>query len=187
MARSSKTGKWSIDPQKMAHALRIKQAQVPRVVVLELGRRIIKRTPVQHPDFIPPSSSHQSGNLKANWNYGQGFKRPQYNPAAASSAPLGVEPAETIAGLTASVGQWKMGASFSVLNGAPYAVTVERGGYPNPPLRGSYNYATGKFEIRSAGGFSKQAPAGMVRVTIGEFQTLVQKAAAQQRSNGLKV
>lgn len=188
MARASKkNGKWDIDPEKLGRALRIKAADVPRVVVLELGRRIVRRTPVQHPAFIPPGSPHPSGNLKANWRYGENLRRAAYDPSAGTGAQLGVEPTETIAGLAAAVRGWRMGASFSVLNATPYALIVEIGGYPIDPQRGSKNYETGGYEIRTEGGFSKQAPAGMVRVTINEFQGIVAAAARQERSKGLKV
>lgn len=188
MARASKrNGKWDIDPEKLGRALRIKAADVPRVVVLELGRRIVRRTPVQHPAFIPPGSPHPSGNLKANWRYGENLRQPSYDPTAGTGAQLGVEPSEIIAGLTLASQKWRMGASFSVLNVTPYAVIVEVGGYPPDPQRGSKNYETGGYEIRTAGGFSKQAPAGMVRVTINEFQGIVAEAARRERAKGLKV
>ncbi len=178
---------WSIDPDKMARALNIKAAQVPRVVVLELGRRIMRRTPVQHPDFIAPGSLHRSGNLKVNWRYGEGLTRPVYDPAAGTASPIGVDDSAQVAGLTASVQGWRMGTFYAVLNATPYALTVERGGYPNPPIAGSLNYKTGKFEVRTVGGFSKQAPRGMVRVTIGEFQGIANAAAARERAKGLRV
>lgn len=188
MARASKrNGKWDIDPEKLGRALRIKAADVPRVVVLELGRRIVRRTPVQHPAFIPPGSPHPSGNLKANWRYGENLRNPQYDATSGTGAALGVEPTEFIAGLTAAVRSWRMGAAFSVLNVTPYGIIVEVGGYPPDPQRGSKNYETGGYEIRTEGGFSKQAPAGMVRVTINEFQGIVAAAARQERAKGLRV
>jgi lysozyme family protein len=45
-------------------------------------------------------------------------------------------------------------------NSLPYAMTIEYGGYPNPPKN-----PTGK----TIGGFSTQAPAGVVRVTAEEM------------------
>lgn len=58
----------------------------------------------------------------------------------------------------------------------PYANVVEFGGYPSPVKKGTRK-PEGGFEIRSSGGFSKQAPAGMVRKNALRFNTLVEKAA----------
>lgn len=51
-------------------------------------------------------------------------------------------------------------------NNQPYAVVVEYGGYPNPPKGGA-----GK----TIGGYSTQAPAGMVRISIPETVAWVNK------------
>lgn len=187
MARTKKNNRWDIDPDKLARALRIKRDQVPRVVVFELGRRVMRRTPVQLPDFIPPGSAHQSGNLRINWRYGENLKRPHYDASSGTFSRVGVDDAGQLAGFQVSVNNWRMGTSYAVLNGAPYGGVVEFGGYPNPPKKGSYNYRTMGYEIRTVAGFSKQAPKGMVRVTIGEFQGIVAAAARAERAKGLKV
>lgn len=51
-------------------------------------------------------------------------------------------------------------------NNQPYANVVEYGGYPVPVKFGTWNEEKGEYEIRSQGGFSKQAPAGMVRRNV---------------------
>lgn len=61
-------------------------------------------------------------------------------------------------------------------NSVPWIFKIEDGGYPNPVKYGSYNTRTGKYEIRTAGGYSKQAPAGMVKLSIAEFPYLRDKA-----------
>lgn len=50
-----------------------------------------------------------------------------------------------------------LGDSSHVRNGLPYAPVVEFGGYPNPPKGG---------EGKTSGGFSKQAPQGMLRPAV---------------------
>lgn len=57
-----------------------------------------------------------------------------------------------------------------------YASVVEFGGYPSPVKVGTPK-PKGGFEIRSKAGFSKQAPAGMVRKNALRFNTLVERAA----------
>lgn len=52
-------------------------------------------------------------------------------------------------------------------NPLPYAKVVEYGLYPNPPKKG-----TGK----TVNGFSTQAPAGMVGITVAEWPQIVAEA-----------
>lgn len=90
-------------------------------------------------------------------------------------------------------------------NNLPYAEVLEFGGYPNPPKRGtripgkkkaslglgafSANIGLrqamavkanlrepGTYEIRSIGGYSKQAPAGMVRINMARIADILAAA-----------
>lgn len=56
-----------------------------------------------------------------------------------------------------------LGKKTFLFNNSPHINVLEFGGYPKNPKRGTFNKRTGKFEIRSISGFSKQAPRGMVR------------------------
>jgi len=51
-------------------------------------------------------------------------------------------------------------------NNLPYIGVLEYGGFPSPVEKGSYIKRSGRFEILSINGFSKQAPGGWVRKTI---------------------
>ena len=53
--------------------------------------------------------------------------------------------------------------SIYISNNLPYIATLEYGGYPNPPKSGS-----GK----TVNGFSKQAPKGMVGVTLANTDAI---------------
>ena len=165
----------------------MKLGKAPKAVVIEMGARIIKRSPVGHPDFLPPAFKHRSGAFRANWRYGSNLERAQYDPSAGSGEPFGVAPAGEMAALTAAVGRWQMGTSFSIINPSPYGPMLEFGGYPNPPQKGSYNYRTKTWEVLSIGGYSRQAPKGMVRVTIGEFSRLASAAVKAERAKGVRV
>jgi len=60
-----------------------------------------------------------------------------------------------------------------IQNNAPYVKTLEYGGYPNPPKKG------GKTETglpKTVGGFSRQAPHGMVGLTLAKADLLFDKA-----------
>lgn len=56
--------------------------------------------------------------------------------------------------------------SLYLFNNSKYARVVEFGGYPTPVKKGTYNKRTKSYEIRSARGYSKQAPVGMLRINI---------------------
>lgn len=53
--------------------------------------------------------------------------------------------------------------SLFISNNLPYITTLEYGGYPNPPKKG-----TGK----TINGYSKQAPNGMVGVTLADTKRI---------------
>lgn len=53
----------------------------------------------------------------------------------------------------------KFGETRYLVNNQPYAKVVEYGGYPNPPKGG---------KGKTISGYSTQAPAGMVRISIPE-------------------
>lgn len=167
--------------------MRQKPEAVARAIVLEAGTEVEKRTPVNHPDFKPPGRKGESGNTRANWNFGVEKSNPQYQEGVGLSLNVGVVNAKFQTGLRASLRGWKPGATFYVINPAPAAGVLERGGYPNPPAKGSYNYTTRTFEILSSGGFSRQAPEGMVRVTLNRIQEFSAEVIRRERAKGIKV
>ena len=57
-----------------------------------------------------------------------------------------------------------IGQKLFFTNNVPYIETLEYGGYPSPPKRGSW--VDGRFQKLSSGGYSKQAPKGMARIAI---------------------
>ena len=80
-----------------------------------------------------------------------------------------------------------------ISNAMPYVETVEFGGYPNPPKRGSYipfalgkngrkRTGSGRWVVKSSGGFSKQAPKGMFGISILEVVNWIKEQA--DRING---
>ena len=62
-------------------------------------------------------------------------------------------------------------------NNVAYVNVVEYGGYKRSPKIGTFNKVTQRYEIRSEGGFSKQAPRGMVRRNVGKWKKFVEIAA----------
>ena len=76
-----------------------------------------------------------------------------------------------------------MGETLYFYNNLPYAEVVEYGNYPDPVEKGTYNKRREKYEIRSAGGFSKLAPEGMVRLNTMGFNKLLKRKWSRQRGN----
>ena len=74
---------------------------------------------------------------------------------------------EAITKLSDAIGKQ---TSFYIVNNLPYASVLEYGLYPKNVKRGTWDRKKKRYEIRSANGYSKQAPAGMVRITKKEFK-----------------
>lgn len=63
------------------------------------------------------------------------------------------------------------GNTFYISNNLPYIGVLEYGGYPKSVKKGSYNRKRKKYQIRSSNGFSKQAPSGMVGISLMKFDS----------------
>ena len=105
----------------------------------ELFTKIVMRTPVD------------SGKARANWNVSRG----RANYSFTEKTDVGRALAQVNKVLTMPVG-----SVVYLANGVPYIRLLEYGGYPKNPKE-----PTGK----TVGGFSSQAPAGMVRISVLEF------------------
>jgi len=117
---------------------------------------IVSRTPVHFKD---------GGRLKNNWflTVAQPSTKTRGGSANGSSslAELGKMPT------------YVLDKKIYFTNNLPYANTVEYGGYPNPVELGTW---TGnKYQKLSAGGYSRQAPNGMVRVNIKKMEARIKK------------
>ena len=64
-------------------------------------------------------------------------------------------------------------------NNLPYINTLEYGGYPRPPKRGSWVKGKG-WVIKTINGYSKKAPDGMVRRNMARITDIVKKAVAKK-------
>jgi hypothetical protein len=73
-------------------------------------------------------------------------------------------------GILAQLGPYQ---TVWIASGLPYIRILEYGGYPNPPVRGSWDRATRQWVVKSSGGFSRQAPQGMVRVTVDAVRAAI--------------
>lgn len=130
---------------------------------------VIARTPVD------------TGRARASWivTVGGGTPANRSVPAEGSYAELKSHNGAVAHG-TAAAGQalagLQPGQTVWISSALPYILVLEFGGYPNPPKRGSYDKKTKSWVVKSAGGFSRQAPQGMVRVTFEELTRILQEA-----------
>lgn len=65
---------------------------------------------------------------------------------------------------------------YFISNNLPYIGTLEYGGYPDPVKNGSYDKKKKVYVKKSEHGFSKQAPNGMLGVTVAEADRLFKLA-----------
>jgi len=111
-------------------------------------KKIIKQTPVD------------TGRLKNNWYASN--RRVGVRTTKATD-PSGKN---SLARVDKALSRLKVGQRFHFFNNLPYARVVEFGLYPNPPKN-----PTGK----TVNGFSKQAPAGMLRINADGFALAMNK------------
>lgn len=142
----------------------VRQGAIVGAVALSMFGAIVEGTPVG--DFDP---DHE-GSARGSWVFkigtpDGGFGR---RNVGKTGADLGIPPD----------GMRLLGKKLFLVSAIPYMQILEFGGYPDPVKKGTFNKRTGQFEIRSAGGFSKQAPAGMIRLNTARLGAFVRRAAA---------
>lgn len=125
---------------------------------------IIKQTPVHFKD---------GGRLRNSWNLSE-------------KSPKGVvrTPSGSGSGSFSSVARMPkvvIGKKLFFTNPMPYANVVEYGGYPSPVKMGTNTSEGGtpQYQKLSAGGYSKQAPNGMVRLNVKRMRTRLKRKNAQ--------
>jgi hypothetical protein len=122
---------------------------VARKVALELFRRVIFKTPVD------------KGRARANWQASLGS--PATGTVDATDKTKSGGP--TFRTVVAASAGFKVGDTIYLANNLPYIRKLEEGGYPDGP--------------KTVGGFSRQAPAGMVALTVQEFSQIVNQISAE--------
>lgn len=124
--------------------------QVVQKVGADILRSVVERTPVGDPSRwkSKPPKGYVGGRLRANWNVS--FGSPDTSTTKLTDASGG----STVARGTSVIVTWKGEADIYVMNSLPYVRPIEYDGH------------------------SGQAPAGMVRVTVADFQGFINQAVA---------
>lgn len=142
-------GVWSVPLGELVSQAKDDIDTVVRRATLELFSSVGVKSPVD------------TGRFRANWNV-------QYATADLSTTASTDQGRMTTE--IAKVESLAVGGIVYMTNSLPYAAVLEFGGYPNPPKGG---------EGKTVNGFSKQAPAGMVRLSVVEFQSHVKAALSK--------
>lgn len=121
-----------------------------RKVIIDMGSRIVYRTPVGNPSLWQsnPPEGYVGGRARANWQYGNGSM-----PEGALDL-IDSNGNPTLAAITAGVRSFEAASVHWVVNNLPYIERLENG-------------------------WSTQAPQGMVGLTVVEFKGVVEIMARE--------
>ena len=136
--------------------------EIVRMVLFDLSYTLGFYTPVD------------TGRLRSNWQFGAG------------EIPTGTldstdDPTDR---LRAQIASATAGTIHYLVNNLPYAAVIEYGQYPNPPKGGGRKDKTGAHVVRSAGGYSTQAPQGMVRITAIQYKQFLEQGVQKVKAAG---
>lgn len=146
---------WSIPLDKLADKYKADLEQVARKSTFDLFNAVNLRTPVD------------TGRFRANWNVS--YNAPDYAITESTNQSRANSEISKVLSLP-------VGGVIYLCNGLPYGRHLEYGLYPSPVKRGTYNKKTKSYEIRSSNGYSKQAPSGMIRISVREYRDYVNRA-----------
>ena len=123
--------------------------KVVRGTLLSMGSKIIERSPVGNPSTWKKPKKGYVGGRFRN-NWQFSFNSP------AAGTVQGVDPngSKASSQLKSAVDSFDMGQTFYMTNNLPYAVRLEFG-------------------------WSKQAPQGMVRIVVAQYEQAIREAAAK--------
>lgn len=140
---------FALDVSKFIEKAKIAPALVMRRISLDLLTKVVLRTPVGNPDLwqSPASAGYVGGRARANWATSIGA--PSFKVTFDTDKSGKATIADGASTLALADGEQPV----YIMNSVPYIRALEYEGH------------------------SSQAPAGMVRVTVSEFQSFVDAAA----------
>lgn len=125
--------------------------QIFRLSAIQLFKSVILKTPVD------------TGRARSNWQTEIGkFSKGEIDHIKNNEA--------LIADMINKVNEGTIAQGYFLANNLPYIQKLEYGGYPLAPKQGSWDKKKKDFVIKTEGGFSKQAPEGMVRISLEEVK-----------------
>lgn len=142
---------FALQLQRFAELAKANADEVVQKVTIDVARSVIMKSPVGNPDLwkSPAPAGYVGGRFRANWVFGVGAVNNETTDAIDDSGSA------TISKLSKEISRIGAGVVTYISNSLPYGPRIE-------------------YE-----GWSKQAPGGMVRVTVVEFQQFVNNAVSQ--------
>ena len=122
---------------------------------------IIENTPIGIPTRERAAGEPPQGNLRHNWQIQKSLNNRYLRGASKKGKSYASNRIK---------GKLSKGGKLVMFNNAPQIKVVEFGGYTKSPRYGTYYHKSKEYEIRSSGGYSKQAPKGMVRTGLAGFR-----------------
>lgn len=139
---------FALDISKFVRKAKAAPATVVRKVAADLLTNVVLKTPVGNPDLWkgPAPAGYVGGRARANWDLTLG------RPSRTVTTITDKNGVTTIHRGLAPLAAWKADDTIYITNNLPYIRALEYEGH------------------------SKQAPAGMVRITVASFQSYVSAA-----------
>jgi phage gpG-like protein len=141
------------DPIKWAAKMKDAPRQAINAFAFKVFAGVVDKTPVD------------TGACRQNWLVTVNSETSAFDPSKTTGQVL----LEGGAVIEAAVGDDKI----FIQNNAPYASIIEHGGYPSPPKHGGLDK---KGRPKTAGGYSTQAPSGMICTVLAKADQLFEKA-----------
>lgn len=140
---------FELDLKAFADKTSAKANAIVRKIVIDVGTALVMKSPVGDADYWqhPAPPGYVGGRFRANWQYG--FSA----PVLSTSEKVDPEGAATIQTIVGKVGDKAAGHVHYITNSLPYAQAIE------------------------TGHSHRQAPQGVVGLTVLEYEPIVQAAA----------
>jgi hypothetical protein len=144
------------DPINWASKIKNAPRDAINAFAFKLFEGVVNKTPVD------------TGACRQNWLVSLNAETDDFDPSKGKGGPVMVNGGKAI---EAAVGDDKI----FIQNNAPYVRTLEYGNYPDPPKKSSKT-KTGL--SKTVGGYSRQAPNGMVGLTLAKADQMFEAAVA---------
>jgi hypothetical protein len=149
-----------VDPIKWAAKMKDAPRQAINAFAFKVFAGVVDKTPVD------------TGACRQNWLVTLNAETNAFDPSKTTGQVL-LEGGKVI---EAAVGDDKI----YIQNNAPYVGKLEYGGYPDPPKHGGLDK---KGQPKTIGGFSSQAPSGMICTVLAKADQLFEKAVKEVKEN----
>ena len=124
--------------------------------------KTVKGTAIKLFSAVIKSSPVDTGRFRANWTAAG------VQPSTVTTDMTDKSGAAAIGAMVNYINSAKGQTVFTLANNLPYAHVIEYGGYPGDGPN-------------TVGGFSKQAPQGVVRVNVARFEAILEEQARANR------